>query len=288
MGARVFIDGAQGTVGLALMLYLQPLQHTLGLSLGVLREDLRKDLAARRTMMAWADIVVLCLPAEAAVEAVAMALDINPRVRILDASSAHRCSEGWTYGLAEIVSPNELKAAQFVANPGCFATACILAAKPLADQVGCAPMVFHGVAGYSAAGHRGESLGITAGLLMQYGQEHRHLPEIRRYGLVDPVLTVMLGNWRRGMLVQTHVMVPVDEVLSRYRVYDDTAVRVQLAADVSGRVSAQACLEDDMAVRIVVAPAAGGTSLAVVLDNLGKGAAGAAVQNLVAMVGGAL
>lgn len=283
---RLFVDGASGTVGMALQPHLTHLlAEGLVQQVHTLSPEQHRESAARQAAMAEADLVVLCLPDEIAPPAVDMALAANPAIRILDASAAHRCAPGWTYGLPEVTPAAEIAAAQFVANPGCFATGCILLARPLhqllSHQAG-NPLpwaAFQGITGYSAGGMKAQPHDSMP-YLTQLGKAHRHLPEIERYARVKPHLTTMVGNWRHGMLVQLAVDLPVADVLQAYyATYAGTPVEVSLAGDGHRRLSVQESRGHDSA-HIMVAEQPHGSTVAIQFDNLGKGSAGAAAENL--------
>src|SRR5690606_4030083 len=204
---------------------------------------------------------------------------------ILDASAAHRCKEGWVYGLPEIAGKETIANAQYLANPGCFATACVLAAWPLPRTT----MAFHGVTGYSAGGKKAidNPTGKPLPRLAQFGFEHRHLPEIAMFGRVTPVLTTMVGNWRDGMLVQTISNSPTHIVLNQYKMAyrDHDHIQVLEASESSFEVDPQSCNGTNQVKIVVAEQPYNCTAIAVVLDNLGKGAAGAAAQNIKLMLG---
>lgn len=294
--SRVYIDGSAGTVGLALQLHLPKLvQDGLVSDVITLSSEERRNDKVRQAAMASADVVVLCLPDEAARPAVRMAHQANPKVRILDASAAHRCAPDWVYGLPEITPTADIRNARYVANPGCFATACVLAARPLSPllfppasreldvMLSYPAMAFQGFTGKSAGGRKMLDDDRVGSLpkLAQFGLKHRHLPEIELHGRVTPMLTTMVGDWYKGMLVQSQVALPADQVLDAYAAaYDDRAVIVRTAASMGHSVNPQLCNDTNL-VQIVVAEQANGYSaIAVVLDNLGKGSAGAAADNL--------
>ncbi|KVP40062.1 N-acetyl-gamma-glutamyl-phosphate reductase [Burkholderia ubonensis] len=281
MSTRLFVDGAAGTVGSALHPYLEQLQFEGLIELITLPESMRKLEAYRRYAMRQADLVVVCLPDAEAGEAVALLEACNPGARILDASAVHRCHPDWVYGLPECVSAQDIAQARKVANPGCFATACILGGKPLVDAFGPAQLVFQGITGYSAGGRKGQAEGTPR--LVQFGKAHRHLPEIARYtGAVAPVLTTTVGPWKQGMLVQTFISQPEDVVL---KVYEETYsgnqdVHVVRAESLNYRVNPKSCNGSNEALICVAGQPGGGSCVAVVIDNLGKGSAGAAAANL--------
>ena len=290
MSQRLFVDGASGTVGMAITPHLiELLKDGLLSNIVELGEDTRKDRDARRFAMAEADIVLLCLPDDVARDAALMAREANPDICILDASAAHRCDDEWQYGMPELFSESEIRSARYVANPGCFATGCILLAKPLSTRVrhklpvgdpGLPWMAFQGVTGYSAAGSKGFARPGKP-YLAQLGTEHRHLPEIRRYARVTPTLTTLVGDWYQGMLVQATVPVSATEAFDAYqRAYEGmTHIEVSMAEPKDSRLSACAKNKTN-AVRIVVASQPFGCTVAAAYDNLGKGSASAAAQNL--------
>lgn len=289
MRRRLFVDGASGTVGLAIRPYLkQLLEDGVLEEVLTLEEAFRKNVAARRASMAGSDIVLLCLPDDAARDAVQMAREVNPAVRILDASATHRCDAEWQYGLSELFPRQTIREAQFVANPGCFATGCILLAQPLSSwfkyeltrENGLPWMAFQGVTGYSAGGVKTQS-SEDMPYLAQLGTVHRHLPEIERYALVTPALTTMVGNWYQGMLVQSTLQLDAEEVfemyLAAYNGHEN--IIVSMAGPEQRRLSA---VEQNgtTKVHIVVASQPTGCVVAAAYDNLGKGSAGAAAHNL--------
>jgi N-acetyl-gamma-glutamyl-phosphate reductase len=297
MSRRLFIDGAWGTVGMMAQRGAISLAKEGVLSLSdivVLPEEQRRDVGARKAAMARADVVLLCLPDESAVEAVAMVNEVNPQARILDASAAHRCAEGWVYGLPEVTSPEAIRNASRVANPGCFATGCILIARPLSRylqdsefasgmlMVNNQPwMAFQGITGYSANGSRYKGATADMPYMTQLGLEHRHLAEIAEYGEVVPTLSVVVAEHYRGMLVQASV--PLNARLI-YRLLDgyyadSKDVIISNATDGDRRLSAQVANLTDQ-VHIKVSAQSNGTVIAASFDNLGKGSAGAALANL--------
>lgn len=285
---KVFVDGAAGTVGMALQPYLEQLwADGLIEPVFTLPDSMRKHPAYRKHAMREADIVVLCLPDDEASAAVALVESCNPRAQILDASATHRCHSDWVYGLPEFIPAQDIAQARRVANPGCFATACILAGKPLVGAFGLGQLVFQGMTGYSAGGRKAQADGTPR--LVQFGKSHRHLPEIARYtGVESIVLTTTVGPWKQGMLVQTHVNLPEDVLL---RVYEETyrgnqEVTVARAEALNYRVNPKSCNGTNDALICVAGQPGGGSSVAVVIDNLGKGSAGAAAANLRLMLAG--
>ncbi|MEA5065596.1 MAG: N-acetyl-gamma-glutamyl-phosphate reductase, partial [Eubacteriales bacterium] len=207
--AKVFIDGQAGTAGLEL--YERLNQHG-DVELLEIDPERRKDDAARAALMNEADVVFLCLPDAAAIEAVRLVE--NPKTVVIDASTAHRVTEGWVYGLPEL-APGQREAiaeARRIANPGCYATGFLLAVRPLielhladADY----PFACQGLSGYSGAGkaaiagYQAADRPVALSSPRQYGLslKHKHLPEMRAYAGLDepPLFTPVICDFYRGM-----------------------------------------------------------------------------------------
>ncbi|MEC8717425.1 MAG: N-acetyl-gamma-glutamyl-phosphate reductase, partial [Pseudomonadota bacterium] len=212
---QIFIDGQAGTTGLDLQARLA---HREDFKLLTIDPTARKDPAARKALLNSADVVVLCLPDDAARESVA--LIENPSVRVLDASTAHRTAKGWVYGLPELSTAQSeaIAAAPRVSNPGCYATGAILALAPLRAAgllAADAPLTINALSGYSGGGRtmiEDYEAALSQGPAptpMPYALtlDHKHLPEIQRYGdLAEvPLFVPMVGAYYRGMLVQIPV-----------------------------------------------------------------------------------
>ncbi|VXD03469.1 N-acetyl-gamma-glutamyl-phosphate reductase [Sphingomonas sp. 8AM] len=300
MTIKVFIDGAVGTTGLEIR---ERLESRRDITLVTLDEARRKDEAARREAINDADYVVLCLPDDAAREAVAMIA--NDRTRAVDASTAHRVADRWTYGFAEL-EPDQaerIAGARFVSNPGCYPTGFLALVRPLvrAGLLGADTLLsVNATSGYSGGGKAmiaefegGET--ITAYRPYALGLNHKHAPEMRRHaGLTHaPIFQPAVARAYRGMVVQVPLhlaqlsrratLTDVAEVLAS--AYDGNRV-VRFAHEAATMVR----IEDDantdrMTLRVTGNEATGQALLIATLDNLGKGAAGAAVQNLNIMAG---
>jgi N-acetyl-gamma-glutamyl-phosphate reductase len=303
----LFIDGDQGTTGLD----LQNRLRGRGFSVRTLPSALRKDAAARREALNGCDIAVLCLPDPAAREAVSW-ID-NPAARVLDASSAHRTQAGWVYGLPELdaAQPALIAAASRVSNPGCYPTGAVALLRPLRDAgllPADYPVFIQAVSGYSGKGRAGveayERGEASVPPLQVYGLglEHKHIPEIELHARLGarPLFLPAYGAFRQGIVltIPLHLrLLPHEATVDRIHACLADRYAGSQEIDVLPLCTPQQAAELDPQVlngtnrmQLTVAGNArtGQAVLCAVLDNLGKGAAGAALQNLELMVGQAV
>ena len=303
MAANIFIDGEAGTTGLQIR---DKLAGVSGLELLSLPPEARKDKAAKQKPYSEVDVVILCLPDEAAKEAAHLIDAMGAGApRVIDASSAHRVAPGWTYGFPELVAgqAEAVASARRVSNPGCHATGAIALLRPLADAgliARDAAVSISSVSGYSGGGksmiEAYESGRAPAFELYGLLLEHKHMPEIQLYsGLTArPIFAPSVGNFRQGMLVS--IPLHLDALPRTPRAADLIATfkkhyRGQkhfhvMESDDAARIEPESLNgTNDIEIHVFANETRRQALLVAKFDNLGKGASGAAVQNLMLMLG---
>jgi len=300
MNINVFIDGGAGTTGLEIR---DRLSGRSDVTLVTLDDAARKSVAARKQALNDADFVILCLPDDAAREAVAMIS--SEKTRVIDASTAHRVAEGWVYGFAELEPAQQaaIAEARFVSNPGCYPTGFLALIRPLV-RAGLIPhdwpLSVNAISGYSGGGKSmiaefEEGKANTSARLYALGLAHKHVAEMQKHARIAhlPIFTPAVANTYRGMIVE--VPVPLHALPRKPSLAQLEATLAEAYKDSPliriGAADAQfVTIEDDagsdrLTLRVCGNAEAGQARLVATLDNLGKGAAGAAVQNLNIMAG---
>ena len=302
MKPKVYIDGKDGTTGLQIY---DRLAQREDIELILIDADKRKDPAERKRLMDMADIVFLCLPDAAAVEAVS--LIESPTTRVIDASTAHRTNPDWDYGFPELSPAHReaIKTSKRVANPGCHATGFISVVYPMV-ATGILPketlLSCFSLTGYSGGGKKmiadyegeGKTVEMSAPCPYAMGQGHKHLPEMQKLCGLDtkPVFTPIVDDYYKGMsttvsfhMSQLKGVSTLEEVRQKIADHYAGAVMVQVAPTTdAAKVYGNAKAGQDT-LMIVVAGNDEQFTVTALFDNLGKGASGAAVQNMNIMLG---
>ncbi len=303
------VDGHVGTTGLRIRDWLAARDD---LELISVDDAQRKDDDARRDCLRSADLAVLCLPDEASRQAAEWAADSD--TKLIDASTAFRVDDGWTYGLPELGSSQReaIRNAAYVSNPGCYPTAVVLALRPLVDDglvSPQSPIAVHGLSGYTGGGRKlierwrdPEQGLVSLPFEAPYSLEtrHKHIPEMTRYSLLDhaPQFVPAVGPFACGMRVEIPLHAATrpagcagkaiqESLAARYADERFVGVRPLLEGRATDEHSLdpRACNDTNRIELQVIEHADGHVLLVAILDNLGKGAAGAAIQNLNLMLG---
>ena len=295
MTTGVFIDGAAGTTGLEIAARLAGRSE---FSLITLPDDRRKDARARAEALNDADVVILCLPDDAAREAVG--LIANDRTRVIDASTAHRVAEGWTYGFPEVIGRDAVAAARRIANPGCYPTGFIGLLAPLV-RAGLLPVAWpytcNAVSGYSGGGKAlierfAQEPDIAwRGYALEFG--HKHVPEMQAYAhlAIAPLFSPAVVAAYRGMVVEVPLALSIipgapspatlrQALATFYAGSPVVSVADEGAAGGEILMREHAPAWDGLRLHVIASPDGSQARLVAELDNLGKGASGAAVQCL--------
>jgi N-acetyl-gamma-glutamyl-phosphate reductase len=303
MAAKIFIDGEAGTTGLQIRDKLAGLS---GIELASLPPEARKDAGAKQKLYREVDAVILCLPDGAAKEAADLIDAMGAGApRVIDASSAHRVAPGWTYGFPELAAgqAEAVASARKISNPGCHATGAIALLRPLADAgliARDAAVSISSVSGYSGGGksmiEAYESGRAPAFELYGLAFEHKHMPEIQLYsGLTArPIFAPSVGNFRQGMLVSIPLHLDAlpgkpkaAELSAAFRKHYRGQKHVHVMENDDGARIEPESLNgtNDIEIHVFASEARRQALLVAKFDNLGKGASGAAVQNLMLTLG---
>ncbi|WP_370931153.1 N-acetyl-gamma-glutamyl-phosphate reductase [Bartonella sp. DGB1] len=299
MAIKVFIDGEYGTTGLQIH---QRLAEQNNIKLISIDFQDRHNITAKKAILDKVDVAILCLPDQAAVETVKLLSD-NDHIRIIDASTAHRTNNNWIYGFAEMCRDQKklIQEAKFISNPGCYATGAIALIRPLTENniiPANFPFNIHAVSGYTGGGKELiKEMQLDNHLnYFTYNMHggHKHLPEITKYSLLKntPIFTPSVGSFPQGMLVCISLNLAMLEtnynvslIKEIYTSHYANQNFISIATDdeinnISRLNPADFINRDDLKIYIFPQKDQQQILLVAQLDNLGKGAAGAAVQNL--------
>ncbi|OBZ96247.1 N-acetyl-gamma-glutamyl-phosphate reductase [Pararhizobium polonicum] len=304
MKPKIFIDGEHGTTGLQIRTRMAGRSDVELLSIP---EAERRNAAIREDLLNSADVAILCLPDDASKQAVAM-LEGNNKVRIIDTSTAHRIAPDWAYGFAEMdtAQAGKIRDARLVANPGCYPTGAIGLIRPL-RQAGILPehypVTVNAVSGYTGGGKQMiaqmedpanpdhiDSPNFLYGLTLK----HKHVPEMQIHGMLDraPIFSPSVGRFPQGMIVQVPLFLDqltdgatlesIHAALVAHYAGQSivTVVPLEESATIARVDAVELAGKDTMKLYVFGSAGGGQVNLVALLDNLGKGASGAAVQNM--------
>ena len=300
MKPRIFIDGEHGTTGLQIRARLAGRDD---IELTSIPEAERRNADLREEMLHTADIAILCLPDDASRDVVAL-LGGNTSTRLIDTSTAFRTAEGWVYGFAELEpeQAGRIREARFVANPGCYPTGAIALLRPLRDAgllPADYPVSVNAVSGYTGGGKQmiaqmedptREDAITSPHFLYGLDLQHKHLPEMRTYGRLprDPIFAPSVGRFAQGMLVQVPLQLEgvspetIHAALAEHYEGQNIVTVASLTESAGAKRLDPTELSgtDRMKLHVFASKDASRVNLVALLDNLGKGASGAAVQNM--------
>lgn len=294
---KVFIDGQAGTTGLQLKSKI--INHPY-VNLLEIDDDKRKDVNERQRLMNESDVVFLCLPDSAAIESARLVT--NPKTVVIDASTAHRTSDGWTYGFPELSKAHfeSVKNAKRIANPGCHASGFISIVYPLVSagiMPSSYPVTAHSITGYSGGGNKmiaeyeSDSRAEEIGTPRQYGlsQNHKHLPEMKKITGLDnePIFNPIVSDYYCGMAVSVPIYTSLlnkkmsaDEIYTFFDEYYKDSVFISVERSPEGGFLSPLGLEGTNKMKIYVCGNEDRVTIVSVFDNLGKGASSAAIENM--------
>ncbi|MEN2494296.1 MAG: N-acetyl-gamma-glutamyl-phosphate reductase [Hyphomicrobiaceae bacterium hypho_1] len=304
----IFIDGEAGTTGLKIREHLREMP---GVSLRAIPQNDRKNPLAKKALLKEVDMVVLCLPDKAARKTVEICSTLpEGGPKIVDTSTVHRVSEGWVYGFPELNNEQEeaIKKAKWLSNPGCYPTGVIALLRPLIDAgiiQTSYPITINAISGYSGGGksmiHFYEEDTAPPFEMYSLGLRHKHLPELQKYTMLKhpPIFIPSVGNFRQGMLISIPLHLNILEVKTSFKeIYNTLAnhyvgrkyVKVVSPMNdkeiLSGKISPELLNNtNNLELRVFNYEKYNHVVLIARLDNLGKGASGAAVQNIKLMLG---
>ena len=290
---KIYIDGQAGTTGLEIY---QRLSQREDIEIILIDPEKRKDNAERKKCMDEADLVFLCLPDAASVQAMDL---LDDKTKVIDASTAHRCNDAWAYGMCELSETHKKKiqTSTRVANPGCHATGFIMAVYPLVQQGLIdkdSVLVAHSLTGYSGGGNKMIAQYENEKIEEYYApriygltQHHKHLPEMKKMtGLnVEPIFNPIVDDYYRGMAVTIPVVNhSQDEVYEVLKAWYDNQPLITVSKQSEGMISANTKAKKD-SLELIVTGNDTRACVTTLFDNLGKGACGAAIQNMNIMLG---
>ncbi|AHA28219.1 N-acetyl-gamma-glutamyl-phosphate reductase [Candidatus Liberibacter americanus] len=304
---KIFVDGEHGTTGLKIC---DRIRQRRDLQLLSLPFEKRHNVAYREDLLSKADVSILCLPEDASLQIIKSIEKNRIETRIIDTSTAHRTSKDWIYGFPEmdISQTNKIRSAKYVSNPGCYATAAISILRPLRKAKilpDCYPIIISAISGYTGGGKklisRMEKKNIEDTIKINHffyslDLTHKHLSEITKYGLIKkkPIFSPSVGRFPQGIVLQIPLYLEklswdstlkeIHNIFHEYYNYKGQDVISVIPLEISSKMDFVDCEmmvgSDKMNILIFGSPKSPHINIMAVLDNLGKGASGAAIQNM--------